>query len=82
MMIIRVLGTKSQKMCSMAQLHLHLHLLQDGLPQVKSPTKKKASCCRKKASLEKLPYEKSEEESKAATQKEYDDWKKHCEEKK
>jgi hypothetical protein len=39
---------------------------------VKSLVKKKASRGRKKASTEKLPYEKSEEESKAAAQKDLD----------
>jgi hypothetical protein len=43
---------------------------------VKSPVKKKASRGRKKASLEKLLYEKSEEESKAVAQKALDNWKK------
>jgi hypothetical protein len=87
MMIITVLWMMSQKIRSMARLHLHLHLLRGGLPlldlpchqrtrrgapppQAKSPAKKKATHGRKKVSPEKLPYEKSEEESKAAAQKE------------
>ena len=40
---------------------------------MKSLLKKKASRCKTK-SLEKLPYEKSEEESKAAAQKDLDNW--------
>jgi hypothetical protein len=45
-------------------------------PLAKSPAKKKASHGRKKASPEKLPYEKSEEELKATAQKYLDNWKK------
>jgi len=41
---------------------------------MKSPLKKKASHCKTK-SLEKLPYKKSKEESKAAPQKDLDNWK-------
>ena len=44
------------------------------LSTMKSPLKKKASHSKTK-SLEKLPYEKSEEESKAAAQKDLVNWK-------
>jgi hypothetical protein len=47
-------------------------------PKAKSPAKKKASRGRKKASSEKLPYKKFEEESKAVAQKQYDDLKARC----
>ena len=42
---------------------------------MKSPMKKKASHRKTKPPPEKLPYEKSEEESKAAAQKDLDNWK-------
>jgi hypothetical protein len=45
---------------------------------MKSPAKKKASRGRKKASPEKLPYELSEEESKAVAQKDLDNFWKGC----
>jgi hypothetical protein len=41
---------------------------------VKSLVKKKANRCKTKPPTEKLPYEQSEEESKAAAQKDLDNW--------
>jgi hypothetical protein len=85
MMIIKVVWTMMMRFMAWIHIHLHRNLLQGGIPlhslrrhkrlpsPVKSPLKKKASR-RKTKSSEELPYEKFEEESKAAAQKDLDNW--------